>query len=152
ARDRQHLAEAQARLLEQLRQLGEIKSNHQQAQFQLTSLTGRKQEIDRQRSSLDQVLHSQDANQHMQALTLSEIQQRRRRLLQEIEALEKLPPTSHTLHYRTPVSRPVYSEELMFECRGGRVAFIDIAGFLAEIKEGMEVKSKLLQTQWDVAE
>lgn len=152
ARDRQHFADAQARLLEQLRQLGEIKSNHRQTQAQLTSLAGRKQEIDRQRASLDQVLHGQDAHDHMQALTLSEIQQRRRRLLEEIEALEKLPPTNHTLHYRTPVSRPVYSEELMFECRGGRVAFIDIAGFLAEIKEGMEAKSKLLQTQWDVAD
>ena len=152
ARDRQHLAEAQARLLEQLRQLGETKSNHRQTQAQLTSLAGRKQEIGRQRASLDQMLHGQDASQHMQALTLSEIQQRRRRLLEEIEAFEKLPPTSHTLRYRTPVSRPVYSEELMFECRGGRAAFIDIAGFLAEIKEGMEAKSKLLQNQWDVAD
>src|ERR1700757_2475243 len=38
ARNRQHLAEAQARLLEQLRQLGEVKSNHRQTQSQLTSL------------------------------------------------------------------------------------------------------------------
>src|SRR5436309_10789196 len=70
ARDRQHLAEAQARLLEQLRQLGEIKSNHRQTQTQLTSLVSRRQGIDRQRASLDQVLHGQDASQHMQTLTL----------------------------------------------------------------------------------
>ena len=152
ARNRQHLAEAQARLLEQLRQLGEVKSNHRQTQSQLTSLASRKQEIDRQRASLDQVLHGRNANQQAQALTLSEIQQRRQRLLEEIQALEKLPPVSHTLHYRTPVSRPVYSEELMFECRGGRVAFIDIAGMLAEIKQGMESKAKLLQTEWEVAD
>lgn len=152
ARDRQHLAEAQARLLEQLRQLGQIKNNHRQMQTQLTGLIGRKQQIDRQRTSLDQILHSQDAGQHMQALTLSEIQQRRRRLLDEIEALEKLSAVGHTLRYHTPVSRPVYSEELMFECHGGRVSFIDIAGFLAEIKLGMEAKTKLLQSQWDVAD
>jgi hypothetical protein len=152
ARNRQHLAEAQARLLEQLRQLGHVKDNHRLALAQLTGLSARKQEVERQRTSLDQALAGRNANQQAQALTLSEIQQRRQHLMEEIQALEKLPPLSHTLHYRTPVSRPVYSEELMFECRGGRVAFIDIAGFLAEIKEGMEAKAKLLQSQWQVAE
>src|SRR6266702_2322227 len=38
ARNRQHLAEAQARLLEQLRQLGEVRGNHRQTQSKLTSL------------------------------------------------------------------------------------------------------------------
>jgi hypothetical protein len=152
ARHRQQLAEAQARLLEQLRQLGQVKSSHRQAQSQLTSLVHRRQEIDRQRTALDQVLYGRNANQHLQALTLSEIQQRRQRLQDEIQALEKLPPVTHTLHYRTPVSRPVYSEELMFECRGGRIAFIDIGGFLAEIKQGIEDKAKRLQTEWEVSD
>src|SRR5437899_3989672 len=133
ARNRQHLAEAQARLLEQLRRLGEVKSSHRQTQSQLTSLASRKQEIDRQRASLDQVLHGRNVNQLAQALTLSEIQQRRQRLLEELQALEKLPPVSHTLHYRRPVSRPVYSEGMMFEWRSGRGACIVMAGILAEI-------------------
>jgi hypothetical protein len=152
ARNRQQLAEAQSRLLEQLRQLGQAKDNHRQTLTQLAGLSARRQEVERQRAFLNQALAGRGANQQARALTLSEIQQRRQHLMEEIQSLEKLPPLSHTLHYRTPVSRPVYSEELMFECRGGRVSFIDIAGFLAEIKESMEAKAKLLQTQWEVAD
>lgn len=152
ALNRQHLAEAQTRLLAQLRQLQEVKSSHESAQVQLKSLMIRKQEIERQQASLDQNLVSRNANQQAQALTLSEIQQRRQRLMEEVQAMEKLPPLSKTLHYRTPVSRPVFTEELMFECRGGRVAFIDIAGLLADIKSGIEAKAKALQTQWEVSD
>jgi hypothetical protein len=152
ALNRQHLAEAQTRLLAQLRQLQEVKSSYEHAQVQLKSLMIRKQEIERQQASLDQNLISRNANQQAQALTLSEIQQRRQHLMEEVQAMEKLPPPSKTLHYRTPVSRPVFTEELMFECRGGRVAFIDIAGLLADIKSSMEAKAKVLQTQWEVAD
>jgi len=152
ARSRQHLAEAQARLLEQLRQLGDMKGSHRQVQAQLWSLTNRRHETERQQASLDQGLNSHNANQQAQALTLVEIQARRQRLMEEIQGLEKLPPLSKTLHYRTPVSRPVLTEELMFECRGGRVAFIDIGGLIADIKSGMETKTEALQTQWQVAD
>lgn len=151
-RHRQELAEAQARLLEQLRQLDDVKGQHQQKQLQLTGLLNRRQGIEREQVSLDKILAGRNANQETQALTLAEIHQRRQRLTEEIQALEKLPPLGHTLHYRTPVSRPVFAEELMFECRGGRVAFVDIAGMVQEIKEGMEAKSKLLRTQWQVGD
>ncbi len=151
-RHRQDLAEVQARLLDQLRQLDGVKLQHHQKQMQLTVLTNRRQDIDRQQSSLSQILAGRMANQQTQALTLAEIQLRRSHLIEEIQALEKLSSLSHTLHYRTPVSRPVLTEELMFECRGGRVAFVDIAGMVQEIKLGMEAKSKLLRTQWQVAD
>lgn len=151
-RHRQELADAQARLLEQLRQLGEVKGQIQEKQLQLTSLVSRRQGFEREQGSLDKILAGRLANQEAQALTLAEIQQRRQRLTEEIQALEKQPTLSHTLHYRTPVSRPVLAEELMFECRGGRVAFVDIAGMIQEIKEGMEAKAQLLRTQWQVAD
>jgi hypothetical protein len=149
---RQELAVVQARLLEQLRHLEDVKLKDQEKQGQLTVLVSRRQEIEQQQSTLDQILAGRMANQRNQAVTLAEIQQRRQHLTEEIQALEKLPPPSHTIHYRTPVSRPVLTEELMFECRGGRVAFIDIAGMVQEIKEGMEAKSQMLRTQWQVAD
>src|SRR5260370_35301467 len=70
ARSRRHLAEAQARLLEQLRQLGDMKSSHRQVQAQLTSLTNRRHKTERQRASLDQRLNTHNANQRAHALTL----------------------------------------------------------------------------------
>ena len=152
ARHRQELAEAQARLLEQLRQLEDVKVRHQRTQGQLVALANRRQEVEQQQSSFNQALAGQNATQRAQALTLSEIQERRQHLLEEIQTLEKLPPLNHALHYHTPISRPVYSEELMFECRGGRVAFIDIPGFMAEIKRGMQEKASLLRDQWQVGD
>ena len=152
ARHRQELSEAQARLLDQLRQLGDVQVQHRQKEVQLTSIKNRRQEFERQQAGLDQVLAGRQANEKAQVLTMSEIHEHRQNLLDEIQALEKLPPINHTLRYRTPVSRPVLSEELMFECRGGRVTFIDIAGMVAEIKQAMEAKSSLLRTQWQVAD
>jgi hypothetical protein len=86
------------------------------------------------------------------ALSLAEIQKRRQRLAEEIQALEKLPPLGHILHYRTPVSRPVYAEELMFECRQGRVTFLDIGSLLADIRKGTQEKANLLRSQWQVSD
>src|SRR5205085_10163548 len=44
----------------------------------------------------------------------------------------------------------VHSEELFFECHQQRVAFIDIAALLGDIRQGMETKGQLLRTNWQV--
>lgn len=51
-----------------------------------------------------------------------------------MEALRKLPPPRRELRYRTPISATVQSEELMIECRRGRVAVIDTGTLLAEAR------------------
>src|SRR5205085_11259057 len=84
------------------------------------------------------------------ALSLAELRERGQRLAADIQALQKLPPLRKVLRYRTPVSRPVHTEELLFECRGGRVTFVDIAALLAEVRRGLEDKAQLLRSQWQV--
>jgi hypothetical protein len=81
---------------------------------------------------------------------LAEIRQRCARLSEAIESLHKLPPARQTHRYLTPVSRPVHSEELMFECRQGRVTFLDIAALLADMKRGVEDTMEQLRTRWEV--
>jgi hypothetical protein len=81
---------------------------------------------------------------------LETLRQRGKRLAEEIKALEKQPPVKQTLRYRTPVSRPVQSEEFMFECKGGRITFIDIGALLAELKHGLDDKGQLLKSQWQI--
>jgi hypothetical protein len=67
--------------------------------------------------------------------SLSGLRDRGKRLLEEIKALEKLPPAKKVLRYRAPVSRLVQIEdEVFFECRAGRVTYIDIPAFQAEIQ------------------
>ena len=55
-----------------------------------------------------------------------------------------------TLRYRTPISKPVQSEEWMFECRAGRVTLIDIGTLLDEAVRGMRAKSDQLRDRWEV--
>ena len=52
-------------------------------------------------------------------------------------AIKTYRPTTQTLRYRTPISRPLQTEELLFELRRGRIAFIDIGTMLEEIRHGL---------------
>jgi len=77
---------------------------------------------------------------------------RRERILEErIATLEKLPPIRHELRYRTPVSRPVQAEEAFFECRAGRVSFIDLTALTADIRRNMDRMRSDLRDQWRVS-
>jgi hypothetical protein len=44
----------------------------------------------------------------------------------------------------------VQSEELQFECRAGRIAFIDVDALLREVRAGLEAKGQQLRNQWEV--
>jgi hypothetical protein len=149
---RAELAAMQARLLEQLRQADSLHSQEQSTQTQLEALSTRRLSVEKERQQIDQRI-----DQHQQAaartvLSMTELRKRGEQLARELKALEQLPPVGKTLRYRTPVSRPVDSEELLFECRDGRVTFLDIAALLGDIKEVMEEKGKLLQKQWSVSD
>jgi hypothetical protein len=150
-KNRQELAKAQARLLEQLRLLQDVQTKHLEKDREMASLLSRRKDLEAQQMSLEKASAPIKVRQ-VEALTLAEIQQRRQRLAEEIQRFEKLPPPSHALHYRTPVSRPVYAEELMFECRQGRVTLLDIGSLLAEVRRGMEEKANLLRAQWQVTD
>lgn len=71
------------------------------------------------------------------ALSLAGLRERSQAMRAEIRALEKEPTPKKLLRFRTPVSRAVEGDELMFECRGGRVSFVDVPAFLHEIKNGI---------------
>jgi hypothetical protein len=153
ALQRASMADAERRLLEQLRQLDLTeKTGKKTAEEELSGLEARRQKLDHEKTDLERTAAGQGKTDQVVALSLTEIQKRRERLTQEIRELEKLPPLRKTLHYRTPVSVPVHSEEWHFECRQGRVSFVDIATMLDDVRRDMQEKSKLLKTQWHVAD
>src|SRR5205085_6853287 len=84
------------------------------------------------------------------ALAGQELRERSRRLMEEIKAIEKMPPVKKTLQYKTPVSQPVQAEELLFECRDGRVTFIDIGAMLREVRAIMRDKGEELRSRWEM--
>jgi hypothetical protein len=150
ARHRRDLAEAQQRLLDQLRQLQQVQETQTLAESELAGLVAQAQALEKEQSSLERAAREGHGSASAAALSLAELRRRGQKLTEEIRALEQAPPPKKVLRYRTPVSRPVQSEELLFECRNGRVTFVDIAGLLVEVREKLQDKGKLLKSQWQV--
>jgi hypothetical protein len=149
-RQRQELAEAEARVLNQLRQLDLVNQARQKTEKELGDLAADGQELERGKSDLLQAKANKDQAKNKMTFTLAELETRRERLNQEMKDLEKLPPLKKTLRYRTPVSQTVHASESHFECRDGRVTFVDLDTMLQQIKACLRDKEKQLQTQWQV--
>src|SRR5262249_9014002 len=99
---------------------------------------------------LDTAVAQYVQNSQRTVLSSAELRERCRQLAEEIRVLKEQPIAKQIVRYRTPVSQPVHSEELLFECFRGRVACMDMAALLAEGKRGLEDKGKLLRTRWQV--
>jgi hypothetical protein len=152
ARQRRELAEAEARLLEQLRRLDMIGQDRRAAELERVALAQRRQVLDQERMSLEskQAAGQQAAKQAN--LSLDEIEKRRQKLVKELEELEKQPAPKKLLRYRTPVSQTVHAGESHFECLHGRVAHLDLDALLAQVVRTMRDKEMDLRNQWRLTE
>jgi hypothetical protein len=150
AQRQRELEEAQRLLLDELRRLNVARQADAQARQQLGVLTAGKQALEQEQAQLASAVRQRQAAVQSAALSLAELRDRGRRLADEILELQKRPAAQKALTHRTPISRPVQSEELFFECRGGRVTFIDIQALLNEVRQGLEAKGQLLKSQWEV--
>jgi hypothetical protein len=152
AEQRRQLAEAQALLLARLKDLESTQQEQARVEKELADLSLRLQALDRERDAVRQSGTEKGKAALAAALSLAEIRRRSQQLTEEIRALEKLPPAKQTLPYRTPVSRPVHGEELLFECRRGRVTFLDIAALREEVLRSLPDKKEQLRSNWQVTD
>jgi hypothetical protein len=152
ARHRRALAEAQIRLLDQLRELQKTQEEQQHAEQELTQVAVRERGLEGQATVLDSAAAARGQTEQTAKLSLDDLRRRREHLQEEIVALDRLPPPKKTLRYRTPVSQPVHAEEFLFECRHGRVTYIDIGTLVAEIKAHAEETRELLRSQWQATQ
>ncbi|MCS6852683.1 MAG: hypothetical protein NZ700_16120, partial [Gemmataceae bacterium] len=151
-RHRMELARAQAALLDQLRQLDGLEQRYRAEEGAFLALNARWQELEAEETEIERVAAEKGRAARMSQMSLAELEARQRKLTDEIRRLQQLPPLKKTLRYRTPISRPVQSEEVFFECHEGRVTFIPIAALLDEIRRTLEEKAKLLRTNWEVTD
>jgi hypothetical protein len=151
-RERLLLAESQANLLAELKTWEQACQEHIALGENLATVSTRVQRVAAERKTLDQ--KKAEASEQNQATTLSlaEIQARNKRLLEEIDALQKAPSAKQTLRYRTPISHPLQSEEVIFECTQGRVTLIDIGAMLEEVKRNIREKGEQLRNVWQVTD
>jgi hypothetical protein len=147
---RQELEQQQERLLEQLRQCQILETVNTKSNEEVSALTAAQQSVAQQADQLEHAAKDQTNVTQRVQLSLAELESRGKKLSQELLELEKLPPMTKILRYHTPVSRPVHADELHFECRQGRISFIDIDAFLTEVRRSTNDYVDQLRTQWSV--
>lgn len=152
AKHRQELADLQKRMLEQLRELDDVKAGASDIDKRRAELDAEEEELEKSDNALDRTAGDKDRTVRTVALSLQELQQRREKLLADFQEVERIPKPRKLLHYRTPVSRPVQADEFFFECKNGRVTFIDIASLVTEIRQEIEQKGKVLRDTWQTEE
>jgi hypothetical protein len=145
---RQELDQARAGMLEKLKALDSTKDEKEKVRQELVQLSLAKAGLERDQLALDQAARNKTPIKA--DFTMSELRQRSQEIIKQIQAVEKLPSLKKTLRYHTPLSRPVHTDELMFECRHGRVTYIDLPAFMAEIKRNLEDMGQQLRNQWQV--
>jgi hypothetical protein len=150
ARSRRELEEAQAQLTAQLRLLDQSQEETNAITLQLDQTAKDEKGLSGQLTALDLRASAGKQAATTEALSLVELRERSVKIRQALRDLQAQPSAKKALRFRTPVSEPVHSEELMFECRNGRVTFIDLAALLDEVKRGLDDHAKALRRQWQV--
>jgi hypothetical protein len=151
-RQRRELAQAQGHLLAQLQEWEKTRQEEMLTTKELAELTARCQSLEAERTGLVSKSGDQGKTRQTLALSLAEIKARSKKVTEEIEALRKAPSQKQALRYRTPVSAPLQSEELLFECRAGRVTLIDIGALLDQVQRGLREKGEQLRKRWEASE
>lgn len=144
------LDEAKTRLLAQLKELDAIEQTGEQTKAQLALLAERRAELEAQRDKLKGNAAPDGTKIRQATLTTAQVRQRSKKLLEEIKALESAPVSRKQLKYHAPVSQAVHVEELFFECKAGRVTYIDLPSFMAEVKLSMEDIARELRSRYRV--
>jgi hypothetical protein len=151
--ERKQLAEAEAALRGELAKLDLAREKVKLTDRELEQLAERRATVAADRAAVERGSDKAKKAAQATALTGDELRERLRRLTEEIKAVQAQPaPEKKVVRYRTPVSKPVEAEELQFECRNGRVTFIDVGALVEEIKRGMRAKGEELRTTWEVTD
>jgi hypothetical protein len=138
-KERRELALTQARLLDETRKWEGVRHRRDAAAGDVTALASRRQE-------LENAARATKADEGSRpVLPLAEIAERSKLVAREIVALKQAPSAKQTLRYRTPVSQALQSEELMFECKAGRVSLVDVGALLEEIRKDVRSKRDALK-------
>ncbi len=144
------LAVAKVRLHQQTELLDPLREQARRAGEMVEALQGRRRELEGARAALERQGAERAKSAQVLGLSLRELSERSKKLLAEIERARRAPTAKKELRYRTPVSQPVI-EELMFECRNGRVTPFDRAGLEEKIWQEVRLRQKEFLHNWEMS-
>src|SRR5262249_49128277 len=107
-------------------------------------------QVQEDQAALEQSRVQAQTNAERAALDLRALRERMEAMRGALAKLEQSPVHGKTLRYQTPVSETVQTEEFHFECRNGRVTFVDVGAMLGEIKQNLRANAETLRRQWEV--
>lgn len=145
------LDDAKTRLLEQLKDLDDVDLKAKASDQQLILIIGQREELEKEKRALEGKGPGRGVPFATVKLSAAEVRQRSKEVLQEIKKLEAMPSARKQLKYHAPVSRAVQTEELSFECKNGRVTYIDLPAFLQEVRASSEEIGLQMRTRAKVA-
>ncbi len=148
---RRDLDEAKERLLAHLKDVETAEADKEKSKFVLAGLLTRRDELDAERRALEAKGSGRGVRIQQTSLSVAEVRERSKKLLEEIKKIEAGPTNMRQLKYHAPLSRAVApGEELMFECKVGRVTLIDMPMFMQEMKGSLEEIAGELKTTYRV--
>ena len=152
ARQQEQLAAARKSLAEKLAADEAARRKLDAVAGQLTSLTKSREQLGNLSQRLAADVSKEQGAAKAAALSVEELQRRGQHLHEAIAKLEKSSGPRAVLRYHTPVSKAVTTDEIFFECRGGRVTYLDLPGFLNEIESSFPAMKERLREQFSLDE
>ncbi len=144
------LDDAKTKLLKQLKDLELAEQSSKDVARQLVLVIGRRNELEHKEKTLQSKGAVHGVQVQQASLTVAQVRQRSKQLLDELKKLEAEPAPKKELKYHAPLSRAVDTEELFFECQAGRVTYIDVPAFMREVKGSIDDLGDELKTSWRV--
>lgn len=152
------LEEARRSLAARLDQLDLLRSKEKSTESQFAELARLHAELTARKDQLSKEAASKENDSkkaaNRTALDVETLRTHIRKLADEIKLLEKQPNPVRTreLKYFAPTSKAVVADEVIFELKHGRAAFVDIGAFLREVERGFSDKLVTLRSQWSVVD
>jgi hypothetical protein len=144
------LDDAKTRLLAQLKELQSAEIEQKASGAQFKRLVVLRLALEGEIKALEAKGSERGGQIKQASLSIEDVRKASRKLLDEIKAFEKGPRVTKQLKYHAPLSKPVQAEEMFFECKGGRVTYIDLPSFLQEVKLSFDDVAKELHTTYRV--
>ena len=149
-RQQQEFTAARDRFLVESRREDQAKERRALCEKELAAALARVQTLQTERTAAEQAALDNGKSVTTAALSMPEIESRVRLVNAQMDDLKKQPSAKRSLRYQTPVSQPLQTEELFFECHNGRITLIDVGAMLEQVRRERDDKAKLLATQWQV--
>lgn len=147
---RADLDDAKSRLLAQLKHLEANERMTQTKQAELAELARKREHLESESKVLAAEGKTRGSHGEQASLTVEDVRKRSKKLLDELKKLESAPALKKELKYHAPLSKAVQIEEIFFECKNGRVAYIDLPAFMNEIKHSLDDISHELRDTYRV--